>query len=146
MPYGIYPTSSREIINKRHKLVVTFNRCHFGKSPNICVNIIKNLLGGMNRGAEFTLALLLMMQCSQNSNMQGLTPFNKTCFVRACKDFSPVYSGLMCHNRVQSYEPIEIVTCSVIILPVIEVIASDTLHYNHRASKHLKKTISTRYL
>jgi len=38
--------------------VVTFNRYHLGRSPNICVNIDKNSLDAMNRGAEFHLDLL----------------------------------------------------------------------------------------
>ena len=56
--HSIYPTSPRVIINKRHKIVVTSNRCHFDKSPNIYVNIVKNLLGAMNHSVEFYLCLL----------------------------------------------------------------------------------------
>jgi len=38
-----------------------------------------------------------MTQCSQNFNLQVLTPFNKPYFARTCKDFLPVCSSLMCH-------------------------------------------------
>ena len=55
--HGIYPTSSRVIINKRHKVVVTFNGCRLGRSLNIHVNIVKNLLHVMNRDIEFHLDL-----------------------------------------------------------------------------------------
>ena len=41
--YGIYPTSPRVIIYKRLKVMVTSNRCHLGRSPDICVTIIQNL-------------------------------------------------------------------------------------------------------
>jgi len=43
---------------KRYKVVVTSNRCHLGRSPDICVNIIQNSLGAMSRGAEFHLSFL----------------------------------------------------------------------------------------
>jgi len=57
MLYGIYPTSPSVINYKRHKVVFTSNRYHL-RSPNTCVNIVKNPLGAMNRGAEFHLGLL----------------------------------------------------------------------------------------
>jgi len=37
--------------------VVSFNRCHLGKSSDICVNIIQNPLGAMSRCAGFHLDL-----------------------------------------------------------------------------------------
>ena len=58
MFYGMYPISPREIINKIHKVVVTSNRRRLGRFPNIHVNILKNLLGAMNRGVEFRLGVL----------------------------------------------------------------------------------------
>ena len=56
MLHGIYSTSLRVIINKRHKVVVTSNRCRLDRSPNIHVNIVKN--GVTNRGDEFHFDLL----------------------------------------------------------------------------------------
>jgi len=55
--HGIYPTSLRIIIYKRHKVIITSNRCCLDRSPNIYVNIIKNFLAAMNRGAVFHLGL-----------------------------------------------------------------------------------------
>jgi len=56
--HDIYPILPREIINKGHKVVVISHKCRLGRSPNICVNIVKNVLDAMNRGAEFYLGLL----------------------------------------------------------------------------------------
>ena len=55
---SIYSASPKVIINKRYKVVVTPNRCHFCRSLNICVNIVMNPLGAMNRDAEFHHGLL----------------------------------------------------------------------------------------
>jgi len=81
---------------KRHKVMVTSNRCHLGRSPDICVNIIQNSLDAMSCGAKSYLGLLSNDACSQNSNLQVLIPFSKPCFVKTCKDFSPVCPSLIC--------------------------------------------------
>jgi len=56
--HGIYPISPRIVINESHKVVVTSNKYSFGRSPNVGVNIIQNLLGAVSRCAEFHLGLL----------------------------------------------------------------------------------------
>jgi len=116
--HNIYPTSLRVIINKRYKVVITSNRCRLGRSPNICVNIVKNPLGAMNSGVDFHLSLLSDDAMRTNFNLQVLAPCNKPYFVRACKDFSPVYLSFIYHSRVQSlYELIEVSTCPVTVVP-----------------------------
>ena len=89
--YGIYPTSPRVIIYKRHKVVVTSNRCHFDRYSDICMNIIHNPLGAMSRDTESHLVIFPMMQCSQKSNLPVLALFNRPYFARACKDFFFLY-------------------------------------------------------
>jgi len=66
MLHSIYSIAPKVIINKRHKVMVTFNKCY---------------LGAMFRGAmNFTLVFFLMTQCSQNFNLQVLAPYNKLFF------------------------------------------------------------------
>jgi len=56
--HGIYPTSPRVIIYKRHQIMIISNRCRLGRSLDICVNIIQNLLGAMSCDAKSHLGLL----------------------------------------------------------------------------------------
>jgi len=76
--HGIYPTSPREIINKGYKVVITSNRCHLGRFPNIRVNIIKNLLGAINYSAEFHLGLLTDKVMLTKFQFAGLGTFKQT--------------------------------------------------------------------
>ena len=108
------------IINSRTfpLCLMVYTQYCLGRSPNIRMNIVKDPLGAMNHDAEFHLVFLLMMQLSQSLNLQVLAPLNKPCFARTCKGFSPIYSSLMCHNRVQSSsELIKVVTCPITVLP-----------------------------
>ena len=56
--HGIYLTSPRVIIYKRHKVMVTSNKCRLGRSPDICVNIIQNSHGAMSCDVKSHLCLL----------------------------------------------------------------------------------------
>jgi len=58
MLHDIYLTSPRVIIYERHKVMVISNRCHLGRSPDICVNIIQNPLGPMSCDIKSHLSLL----------------------------------------------------------------------------------------
>jgi len=100
---------------KRHKVVVTFNKCHLGRSSDIHVSLIQNSLGAMNRGTESHLSLISDDTMFKNFNLQVLIPFNKTCFARACTNFSSF--GLICQSWVQSLsEFVEVTICPVTVL------------------------------
>ena len=118
MLHGIYLISPRVIIYKRHKVVVTSNRCCFSRPSDIFVKIIQNLLCVMSRDVESHLGLLFDDAMRTNFNLQVLAPCNKPYFVRTCKDFSRVYLSFIYHSRVQSlYELIEVSTCPVTVVP-----------------------------
>ena len=78
MFHGIYPTSSRVIINKEYKVVVTSNIRQLDWSPNNCVNIVKNSLGAMNHGTEFHHGLLIDNVILTKFHFAGLDTFQQT--------------------------------------------------------------------
>ena len=85
----IYPTSLRLIIYKKHKVVVTSNRCHLDRSPDICVKKIQNLLGAMSRGAEFHLGLLFEDAIFTKIQFTSVDTFQLTLF---CKSLQRLFS------------------------------------------------------
>jgi len=56
--HGIHSISPRVIIYKKHKVVVTSNRCRLSRSTKIYVNIVQNHLSAMSRSAESYIGLL----------------------------------------------------------------------------------------
>jgi len=78
VPHGIYPISPRVIIYKRRKVGVTSNRCRLGRSPNTCVNIVKNPFGAMNHGVEFHLGLLTDDAMFTKFQLVGLDTLRQT--------------------------------------------------------------------
>ena len=82
MRHGIYLTSPRVINYKRHKEVIISNRRHLGRSLDICVNIIQNLLGAMSRGAEFHLSLLSENAIFTKIQFAGIDTLQLTLFFK----------------------------------------------------------------
>ena len=93
-------------------------RYSIGRTPNINVNTIKKTSWAVNNVPNFTFILLFKTQYSPNFKLQVNTPFNNPYFAKACKNFKPTCSSLICHNLIESpFKFSEVNKISVIALP-----------------------------